>query len=85
MQTAGYVGYIHINGSRAKKCAGRAKTVHASGHGPGCALSENAKLPNMQVESLEITKDFVLFIIEYSQAIIQKRHPTIWSRSSTLR
>ena len=56
--------------------------VHASGHGPGCALSENAKLPNMQVESLEIVKDFVLFIIEYSQAIIQKRHPAIWSRSS---
>ena len=48
-------------------------TVHASGHGPGCALLENAKLPNMQVESLEIVKDFVLFIIEYSQAIIKKK------------
>ena len=47
-------------------------TVHASGHGPGCALSENAKLPNMQVESLEITKVFVLFINEYSQAISKK-------------
>ena len=47
-------------------------TVNASGHGPGCALSENAKLPNMQVESLEIDKDFMLFIIEYSQAIIKK-------------
>ena len=57
-------------------------TVHASGHGPGCALSENAKVPNMQVESLKIIQDFVLFIIEYSQAIIKKRHPTIWSRSS---
>ena len=48
-------------------------TVHASGHGPGCALSENAKLPNMQVESLEITKDFVLFIIDYTQAINKKK------------
>jgi hypothetical protein len=57
-------------------------TVHASGHGPGCALSENAKLPSMQVESLQITKDFVLFIIEYSQTISKKRHPTIWSYSS---
>ena len=47
--------------------------VHASGHGPGCALSENEKLPNMQVESLEIIKDFVFFIIEYSQAIIKKK------------
>ena len=57
-------------------------TVHASGHGPGCALSENAKLPNMQVESLEITKVFVLFINEYSQAISNKMHPAIWSHSS---
>ena len=64
-----------------KTRAGRAMTVHASGHGPGCALSENAKLPNMQVESLEIVKDFVFFIIEYSQAINKKRHPTIWSHS----
>ena len=45
--------------------------MHASGHGPGCALSENAKLPNMQVQSLENVKDFVHFIIEYSQAIIK--------------
>ena len=66
-----------------KKCAGRAMTVHASGHGPGCALSENAKLSNMQVESLEIVDDFVLFIIEYSQAIIEKRHLTIWSHISS--
>ena len=57
-------------------------TVHASGHGPGCALSENAKLPNMQVESLEIDKDFMLCITEYSQAVIKKIHPTIWSHSS---
>ena len=83
MQTAGYVGYIYIQtaGER-KKCAGRAMTVHASGHGPGCALLENAKLPNMQVEYLEIIKDFVRFVIEYSQAISKKRHPTIWSYSS---
>ena len=81
MQTSGYVGYIRINGRRAKKCAGRAMTVHVSGHGPGCALSENAKMSNMQVESLEIVNDFVLFIIEYSQAIVEKRHPTIWSHS----
>ena len=47
--------------------------MHVSGHGPGCALSENAKLPNMQVEFLEITKYFVLFIIEYSQAISKKK------------
>ena len=47
-------------------------TVHASGHGPGCALSENTKVANMQVESLKIIQDFVLFIIEYSQAIIKK-------------
>ena len=47
-------------------------TVHASGHGPGCALSENEKLPNMQVDSLGNIKDFVLFIIKYSQAIIKK-------------
>jgi hypothetical protein len=59
VQTAEYVGYIHINGSRAKKSAGRAMTVHASGHGPGWAMSENAKLPNMQVESLEITAESV--------------------------
>jgi hypothetical protein len=65
-----------------KKCAGHAMTVHASGLGPGCALSENAKLPNMQVASLENIKSFVLFIIEYSQAISKKRHPTIWSHSS---
>ena len=65
-----------------KKRAGRAMTVHASGHGPGCALSENAKLPNMQVESFEINKDFVLFIIENYQAIIKKGHPMIWSHSS---
>jgi hypothetical protein len=82
VQTAGYVGYIHINGRRAKKYAGRAMTVHASGHSPECALSENAKLPNIQVGSLKIIKDFVLFIIEYSQAIIKTRHPTIWSHSS---
>jgi hypothetical protein len=83
VQTGGYVGYICIQtaGER-KKYAGRAMTVHASGHGPGCTLSENAKLSNMQVESLEIIKDFVLFIIEYSQAIIKKRHLTIWSHSS---
>ena len=72
MQTAGYVGYMHINGGGAKKCAGHAMTVHASGLGPGCALSENAKLPNMQVASLENIKSFVLFIIEYSQAISKK-------------
>ena len=48
-------------------------TVHASGHGPGCALSENAKLPNMQVESLEITKDLVLFITDYTQTINKKK------------
>ena len=48
-------------------------TVHASGHGPGCALSKNEKLPNMQVESLENIKDFMLFIIKYSQAIYQKK------------
>ena len=57
-------------------------TVHASGPGPGCALLENAKVPNMQVESLENIKDFVLFIFDYSQAIIKKRHPTIWSHRS---
>ena len=82
MQTSRYVCYTHINSRRAKKCAGRAMTVHASGHGPGCALSENAKLSNMQVETFEIVNDFVLFIIEYSQAIIEKRHPTIWSHRS---
>ena len=65
-----------------KKRAERAMTVHASGHGPGCALSENEKLPNMQVESLENIKDFILFIIEYSQDIIKKGLPTIWSHSS---
>ena len=48
-------------------------TVHASGHGPVCALSENAKLPNMQVESLEISKDFELFIVDYTQAINKKK------------
>ena len=63
---------IYINGRREKKCAWRPMTVHVSGHGPGCALSENAKLPNMQVESLKIVKDFAHFIIEYSQAIIKK-------------
>ena len=36
----------------------------------------------MQVESLEINKDFVLFIIENYQAIIKKGHPMIWSHSS---
>ena len=82
MQTAGYVGCMHMNGGGAKKCARHAMTAHASSHGPGCALSKNAKLPNMQVESLEIIKGFVLFIIEYSQAISKKMHPTIWSHSS---
>ena len=40
--------------------------MHVSGHGPGCALSENENLPNMQVESLETIKDFVVFFYEYS-------------------
>jgi hypothetical protein len=47
--------------------------VHASGHGPGCALSENAKLPNMQVKSLKNIKDFVLFIIEYSYDLVSQQ------------
>ena len=66
-----------------KKSAGRAMTVHASGHGPGCALSEIVKLLNMQVESLENIMDFVLFIIEYPRAIIKKNNPTIWSHRSS--
>ena len=48
-------------------------TVHASGHGPGCALSEIVNLFNMQVESLENIKDFVLFNSEYPQAIIKMK------------
>ena len=59
-------------------------TVHVSGYGPGCALSENEKLPNMQVESLENIKDVVLYIIGCSQTILETetRLPTIWSHSS---
>ena len=67
-----------------KKNAGRAMTVHASGHGLGCALSEIVKLLNMQVESLENIMDFVLFIIEYPRAIMWGGgNPTIWSHSSS--
>ena len=59
-------------------------TVHASGHGLGCALYEIVKLLNMQVKSLENIMDFVLFIIEYPRAIIKIYiYPTIWSHSSS--